>query len=177
MQEPAFPSEQPNNAGTTDALRVPPHSIQAEQSVLGGLMLDNQAWDQIADRIGEVDFYRREHRLIFRIVEILAEKGQPFDVITLSEELERHSVLEEAGGLAYLGSLAKDTPSAANIRAYADIVREHSVMRQLISVGTEIADSGFQPEGQDSVALLDTAERKVFTLCWLITGRAKIPCF
>lgn len=164
MQEAPFPTEAPHSPGSSGALRVPPHSIQAEQSVLGGLMLDNQAWDQIADRIGEVDFYRREHRLIFRSVQALAEKGQPLDVITLSEELERHGVLAEAGGLAYLGSLAKDTPSAANIRAYADIVREHSVLRQLISVGTEIADSGFQPEGQDSVALLDSAERKVFEI-------------
>ncbi|OQX30840.1 MAG: replicative DNA helicase [Candidatus Sedimenticola endophacoides] len=164
MQEAPFPTEAPHSPGSSGALRVPPHSIQAEQSVLGGLMLDNQAWDQIADRIGEVDFYRREHRLIFRSVQALAEKGQPLDVITLSEELERHGALVEAGGLAYLGSLAKDTPSAANIRAYADIVREHSVLRQLISVGTEIADSGFQPEGQDSVALLDSAERKVFEI-------------
>jgi len=164
MQEPAFPSDQAPGGSATETLRVPPHSIQAEQSVLGGLMLDNQAWDQIADRLTEVDFYRREHRLIFRSVETLAEKSQPFDVITLSEELERHGVLEEAGGLAYLGSLAKDTPSAANIRAYADIVREHSVRRQLIAVGTEIADSGFQADGQDSAALLDNAERKVFEI-------------
>ncbi|MET0048719.1 MAG: replicative DNA helicase [Sedimenticola sp.] len=164
MQEPAFPTDQLPGNQSTDALRVPPHSIQAEQSVLGGLMLDNAAWDQIADRVAEVDFYRREHRLVFRAVESLAEQSQPFDVITLSEELERHGQLEDAGGLAYLGSLAKDTPSAANIRSYADIVREHSVMRQLISVGTEIADSGFQPEGRKSTELLDDAERKVFEI-------------
>jgi len=129
MQDPAFPSDYASDTGATDSLRVPPHSIQAEQSVLGGLMLDNYAWDQVADRISEVDFYRREHQLIFRSVAPLAEQSQPFDVVTLSEELEQHGKLNEAGGLAYLGSLAKDTPSAANIRAYAGIVREHSVKR------------------------------------------------
>ncbi len=127
-------------------------------------MLDNQSWDQVADRILEQDFYRREHQLIFRSVESLAERGQPFDVITLSEELERHESLHDAGGLAYLGSLAKDTPSAANIRAYADIVREHSVKRQLIRVGTKIADSGFQSEGRRSDELLDRAEQQVFEI-------------
>jgi len=147
-----------------DNLRVPPHSIQGEQSVLGGLMLENSSWDQIADRVVDVDFYRREHQLIFRAIHELAEQNKPFDVITLSEELERVSALEDVGGLAYLGTLAKDTPSAANIRHYADIVREYSVMRQLIKVGTEIADSGFQPEGNNSTALLDVAEQKVFEI-------------
>ena len=99
----------------TDALKVPPHSVQGEQSVLGGLMLDNQAWDQVADRVSEKDFYRREPQLIFRAIGLLAEHSKPFDVVTLSEELERHSALEQVGGLAYLGALAKDTPSAANI--------------------------------------------------------------
>jgi len=164
MQDPAFPSDYASDTGATDSLRVPPHSIQAEQSVLGGLMLDNYAWDQVADRISEVDFYRREHQLIFRSVASLAEQSQPFDVVTLSEELEQHGKLNEAGGLAYLGRLAKDTPSAANIRAYADIVREHSVKRQLIRVGTEIADSGFQTEGLGSAELLDRAEGKVFEI-------------
>ncbi|MCP3671425.1 MAG: replicative DNA helicase [Gammaproteobacteria bacterium] len=148
----------------TAALRVPPHSIQGEQSVLGGLMLENSAWDQIADKVVDIDFYRREHQLIFRAIQGLADQSKPFDVITLSEELERVSVLKDAGGLAYLGTLAKDTPSAANIRAYADIVREYSVMRQLIKVGTEIADRGFQPEGRGSTELLDEAESKVFEI-------------
>ncbi len=147
-----------------DQLRIPPHSIQAEQSVLGGLMLDNQSWDQIADRVGEIDFYRREHQLIFRAVEALAELSKPFDIVTLSEELNRLGVLDESGGLAYLSTLARDTPSAANIRAYADIVREHSVTRQLIHVGNEIANSGFQPEGRNSSELLDAAESKVFEI-------------
>ncbi|MES9904270.1 MAG: replicative DNA helicase [Sedimenticola sp.] len=164
MQESPFPTDIPPPMGATDSLRIPPHSIQAEQSVLGGLMLDNSTWDQIADRVVEIDFYRREHQLVFRTIELLAERSQPFDVVTLSEALERHGVLDEAGGMIYLGTLAKDTPSAANIRAYADIVREYSVMRQLIRVGTEVADSGFAPEGRESAELLDEAERKVFEI-------------
>ena len=151
-------------AEQVDTLRIPPHSLQAEQSVLGGLMLDNATWDQVADRVGGLDFYRREHQLIFQAVASLAEHDKPFDVVTLAEELERIGGLEDVGGLSYLGALANDTPSAANIRAYADIVREHSVMRQLIRVGTEISDSGFQPEGRKVDQLLDEAENKVFQI-------------
>ncbi len=165
MPDSVFSSAPPDyEESGADQLRIPPHSIQAEQSVLGGLMLDNQSWDQIADRVGEIDFYRREHQLIFRAVEALAELSKPFDIVTLSEELNRLGVLDESGGLAYLSTLAKDTPSAANIRAYADIVREHSVTRQLIHVGNEIANSGFQPEGRNSSELLDAAESKVFEI-------------
>ena len=148
----------------TSALNIPPHSLSAEQSVLGGLMLDNEAWDKIADKVAEDDFYRADHRLIFRAVADLADDNRPFDVVTLSGWLESNQKLEEAGGLAYLGTLAKETPSAANIAAYAEIVRERSIMRQLISVGTDIANSGYQPEGRDSKALLDQAESKVFKI-------------
>ncbi len=148
----------------SDSLRIPPHSIQAEQSVLGGLMLDNDAWDQIADRVGEEDFYRRDHRLIFRAIRELVDRSQPCDAVTLSEFLETIHELDNVGGLAYLGALAKDTPSAANIKAYADIVRERSVMRQLIQVGTEIVNSAFQPRGRGSPELLDNAERRVFQI-------------
>ncbi|WP_020157979.1 replicative DNA helicase [Methylobacter marinus] len=147
-----------------DALKVPPNSIQAEQSVLGGLMLDNQTWDSVADKIVETDFYRKDHRLIFRAIAQLAEKQIPFDVVTLSEALEATGELENAGGLAYLGMLAKDTPSAANIVAYANIVRDRSVLRQLIHVGTTISDSAFNPEGRDTAELLETAERQVFEI-------------
>ena len=147
-----------------EALRVPPFSIQAEQAVLGGLMLDNQTWDKVADRLIEEDFYRRDHRLIFRGIRQLTEKRSPFDLVTLSEMLEKSGTLDDAGGLAYLGTLARDTPSAANIEAYADIVREKSVLRQLIHAGTEIADSGFQPETKDLSYLLEQAEQKVFQI-------------
>lgn len=160
----AFKSNKQTVDQSPRSLRIPPHSLQAEQSLLGGLMLDNATWEQVADRVVKDDFYRREHQLIFSAIAILTEESKPFDVVTLAEELERKNKLDEAGGLLYLGNLANDTPSAANVRSYADIVREHSVIRQLIHVGTEISDSGFQPEGRDSSELLDTAERKVFEI-------------
>lgn len=154
----------PLSDSTVESLRIPPHSIQAEQSVLGGLMLDNQTWDTVADRVGEEDFYRKDHRLIFRAISQLAEREAPFDVVTLAEVLEKFAWLEEAGGLAYLATMAKETPSAANIAAYADIVREKSVLRQLIHAGTEIADSGFQPDSRELSQLLEEAEQKVFQI-------------
>ena len=148
----------------TESLKIPPHSIEAEQSVLGGLMMDNSAWDQVADRVGEGDFYRADHRCIFQAIRSLAEKGMPFDVVTLSEWLEKHGRLDEVGGIAYLGILARDTPSAANVQAYADIVRERSILRQLISVSTAIANSAYHPKGRDSRELLEEAEKKVFAI-------------
>ncbi|NEV60855.1 replicative DNA helicase [Thiorhodococcus minor] len=150
--------------GAVDELRVPPHNINAEQSLLGGLMLDNSAWDRIADKVSEGDLYRREHRLIFGAIARLAEEDQPFDVVTLAEMLERTERLEDAGGLSYLGMLANETPSAANIKAYARIVRHNSVLRQMISAGTAIADSGYNPQGRDAAELLDEAERRVFAI-------------
>ncbi len=144
--------------------KVPPHSVEAEQAVIGGLMLDNSTWDQVADRVSEVDFYRQDHRVIFKAIASLAEKAEPFDVVTLSEALGSIGELETAGGLQYLGLLAKDTPSAANIRAYADIVRERSILRRLIAISSEIADSAFNPNGRSSGDILDEAERKVFEI-------------
>ncbi len=149
---------------TPRSLKIPPHSVEAEQAVLGGLMLDNRAWDQVADRVSEEDFYRPDHRTIFRAIRALADRDQPFDVVTLAEWLEPRGELENAGGLAYLGTLANETPSAANIRAYADIVRERSILRQLIAVAGEIADAAFHPRERDSRDILDEAERKVFEI-------------
>ena len=148
----------------TDSLKVPPHSLEPEQSVLGGLMLDNQSWDDVADQIVEEDFYRHDHRVVFRAIARLVESSQPLDVVTLSEHLEHCGELDDVGGLAYLGALAKETPSAANIRAYAKIVRERSILRQLIHAGTEIANSGYQPAGKDIKDLLDGAEQRVFDI-------------
>jgi replicative DNA helicase len=148
----------------TESLKVPPHSIEAEQAVIGGLLLDNSAWELLAGHVVEDDFYRNDHRMLFSAIGALEAKSQPFDAVTLSESLDRNLQLEEAGGLAYLGRLAKDTPSAANILAYANIVREKSVLRQLIAVGTDISRSGFQPEGRESRELLDEAERSVFQI-------------
>ena len=156
-----------NNYQVSDSvqgMKVPPHSIEAEQAVLGGLMLDNRAWEKIADLVTEVDFYRRDHRLIFRSIANLEANDQPFDVVTLSEQLGKNNEQEDAGGLAYLGRLAKETPSAANIKAYAEIVRERSVLRQMIEVGTDIAGNAYNPEGRDSRELIDEAERKVFKI-------------
>jgi replicative DNA helicase len=147
-----------------DVLRVPPHSIEAEQSVLGGLMLVGEAWDQVADRLVEEDFYRREHRLIFRAIGQLAGAGQPCDAVTLGEWFERHGETANIGGVAYLAELANNTPSAANIAAYADIVRDKSVLRKLIEAGTQIAGDGFNPEGRGTPEILETAEQRVFKI-------------
>lgn len=146
-----------------ESLKVPPYSIQAEQSVLGGLMIDNQTWDSVADKVYVNDFYRKDHKLIFNAIVLLAEKQQPFDVVTLSESLEEND-LKNIGGLAYLAMLSKDTPSAANIVAYANIVRDRSVLRQLIHVGTDISDSVYNPEGRETSELLEKAEREVFKI-------------
>ncbi len=162
------PFEDPQLRAQLKAARTPPHSIEAEQAVLGGLMLTERsgrsetAWEQIAGRIGEVDFYTASHRLIFRGISDLLEKDQRPDLVTLNDWLEKNEFLEEAGGLHYLAALEQETPSAANILAYADIVRERSVLRQLIGVSNEIADAAYRPEGRSSKDLLDFAESRVF---------------
>ena len=143
---------------------TPPHSIEAEQAVLGGLMLESSAWDQVADALNEEDFYRPDHRLIFAAIGELAGNGRPCDVVTVSEQLGRIGKLEAAGGLAYLGSLARDTPTAANVRAYADIVHERSLLRQLIRAGTEIAAGVFNHKGETARELVDAAEQRVFAI-------------
>jgi len=160
--EHSYPESYTDSA--TAALKVPPHSIEAEQSVLGGLLLDNSSWDKIADMVVENDFYRHDHRLIFRAIAHLFEQSQPVDVITLAEHHDKHGELDQIGELAYLGMLARNTPSAANIAAYASIVRERSVLRQLIAVGTTISNSAFNPEGLSSADMLDKAEREVFDI-------------
>lgn len=147
-----------------ERLKIPPHSIEAEQSVLGGLMIDNQAWDAVADIVTEHDFYRYDHRLIYRALHALSATGSPLDVVTVSEWLEKNAELDKVGGLAYLGTLAKNTPSAANIKAYAEIVRERSVLRQLVRVSSEIGDSAFNTGGRSSSDVLDEAEQKVFNI-------------
>lgn len=147
-----------------EAMRVPPQSIEAEQSVLGGLLLDNTAWDRISDVMSESDMYRADHRLIFQHIMLLIENNRPADVLTVAESLQRSAKLEEAGGQAYLGSLSMNTPSAANIRRYAEIVRERAIMRQLAQAGAEIADAAFNPQGREAKDLIDEAEAKVFQI-------------
>jgi replicative DNA helicase len=146
------------------ALRIPPHSIEAEQSVLGGLMLDNTAYDKISDLISESDFYRDEHRRIFRAIQRMLERAKPVDVVTVAETIDAAGETEHTGGLAYLGELAQNTPSAANIRRYGEIVRERAILRQLVTAGDEIASSALNPLGREPKTLLDEAEAKVFAI-------------
>lgn len=145
-------------------VKVPPHSVEAEQAVLGGLMLDNAGWEVVADLISANDFYRSEHRLIFHAGERLIADDKPLDMVTLGEWLEQSGDLEACGGLAYLGQLAEQTPGASNIRSYAEIVKERSVLRQLVEVSGHIADSAFNPKGRTSAELLDDAESQVFRI-------------
>ena len=147
-----------------DALKVPPHSIEAEQSVLGGLLLDNAAWDRIADFLVEADFYRYDHRLIYQHIGRLISQSKPADVITVYELLTTTGKAEEIGGVSYLNALAQNTPSAANIRRYAEIVRDRSVLRKLVTVADEIATDAFNPKGREVRQLLDEAEAKVFAI-------------
>jgi len=158
-----------------DALRVPPQSLEAEQAVLGGLLLDNSAWDSIADRLAADDFYRRDHQLIFGAIAELSERGDPSDAVTLAEYLAAKGLADETGGLAYLAGLARDTPTAANVRAYADIVRERSLLRQLIRVSGEIAASAYDSEGRPAADLVSEAERRVLEIAEL--GRRSGPGF
>ena len=148
----------------TSPLKVPPHSIEAERSVLGGLMLDDNAWDSVSEKVTAEDFYRADHRTIFRCMADLVEKNQPLDIITISEALEDVGELEKVGGLAFVSDLASSTPTASNIGAYAEIVRERATIRGLISVAHEIADSGFNPDGRNSAELINEAESKVFQI-------------
>ena len=148
----------------TDGLRVPPHSVEAEQAVLGGLLLDNSTWDAIADRLRPEDFYRRDHQLIFNGIAELSARAEPSDAVTLAEYLATKGQADETGGLAYLAGLARDTPTAANIRAYADIVRERALLRQLIRVSGEVAASAYDSEGRTATELVDEAERRVFEI-------------
>ena len=160
--DPLFGDAEPGPGAA--ALRVPPHSVEAEQAVLGGVLLDNGAWDRIADILAGAHFYRSDHRAVFNAVAALCEEGRPCDAVTVAERLDRDGQLESSGGLAYLAELAENTPSAANIAAYAEIVRERAVLRELIRTSTEIADAAFRPEGRAALDLLDDAERRIFEI-------------
>jgi len=158
-----------------DELKTPPHSLEAEQSVLGGLLLDNETWDRVAEKAVAADFYSRSHRLIFETIGALIELGEPVDLITLSEALENDQKLEDAGGFVYLAEMMNNTPSAANITAYADIVRERAVTRELISVANEIAEVGYDTQGRSSAELLDFAETKVFAIAEKRASKSEGP--
>lgn len=145
-------------------IKMLPHSIEAEQSVLGGLLLSPDAWDAVAESVEASDFYRPDHRLIYRQMAKLAEASEPIDPVTVAEALNASGDLEAGGGFAYLAELAKETPSASNIRAYATVVRERSALRHLIEAAQEIADNGYNPEGRTSDELIDEAERKIMQI-------------
>ncbi|MFM1885304.1 MAG: hypothetical protein RL026_461 [Pseudomonadota bacterium] len=148
----------------TEGLRTPPHSVEAEQAVLGGLLLDTAAWDQVGDSVAAEDFYRPDHKLVFEAIASLATESRPCDVVTVSEQLSRRGQLEEAGGLAYLGTLVRDTPTAANVRHYAQIVRERALLRGLVSAGNSIVSSVFAEDGLTASELVNLAEEKVFEI-------------
>ncbi|MBU3738802.1 MAG: replicative DNA helicase [Rhodoferax sp.] len=145
-------------------LRIPPHSIEAESSVLGGLLLDNDAWDRVADILADADFYRYEHRLIYAAIGGLLNGSRPADVITVFEQLRNLGKAEEAGGLPYLNTLAQFVPGAGNIRRYAEIVRDRAILRRLVSVSEEISTSAFNTQGRTVATVLDEAEQKIFNI-------------
>ena len=147
-----------------ESLRIPPHSIEAEQAVLGGLMLSPDSLDKVADKLTDDDFYRKDHRLIWRAINELANKGMPCDAITLGDWFVANEMAEMVGGASYLMELANSTPSAANIGAYGDIVREKSVLRMLIDAGTSITEDGFRPEGKSVQEVMELAEQRVFRI-------------
>ncbi len=147
-----------------ESLRILPHSIEAEQALLGGLMLNNAAWDDVADRVSADDFYRKDHQAIFRVFLQLAEDGKPQDFVTISQALDTLGQLEEIGGQSYLTELSMNTPSAANVLAHADIVRERSVLRQLIRTSDKVSGRAYHPQGATSAEILDEAESAIFSI-------------
>lgn len=166
MSESIDASGQSRASGSSNlsTLKVPPHSVEAEQAVLGGLMLDNSEWDNVADVLLPEDFYRAEHQLIYRVMMQQSEANSPIDVVTLVESLNSLGELETAGGIDYLSELAGNARGTANIHAYADIIRERAVLRRLISVANHIADSGYNTGGKKSAEILDEAEQSVFNI-------------
>lgn len=143
------------------SLRTPPHSIDAEQSVLGGLLLDNRAWESVSEVLEDTDFYSHKHRNIYRAIKSLVDQEQPIDVVTVAEELEELGTLSDVGGIAYLGELADMTPSTANSGAYGVIVKERSQQRRLIEAAADISLSAYEPEGKNSLDILSDAEQKI----------------
>ena len=164
MAQPRLITGSPVADPQVTALKLPPHSIEAEQSLIGGLLLDNAAWDRIADIVSAADFYRDDHRRIFNHIRKLVEMAKPADVVTVFESIEKSNEVDQTGGMAYLGEIANATPSAANIRRYAEIVHERAVLRKLVTVGDEIAASALNPAGRDAKQLLDEAEARVFEI-------------
>jgi len=160
---------------TVSSIKSVPHSFEAEQAIIGGLLLNNEAWNDVAERVVERDFYHRAHRTIFATIESLSGEDIPVDLVTLSEQLENNQELEGVGGIAYLAELLQNTPSAANINNYSDIVRERAIVRELIGVANDIAEAGYETEGRDSAELLDFAETKVFQIAEARSDKSEGP--
>jgi len=158
-----------------EQLKIPPHSIEAEQSVLGSMMIAPDSWDKVAEIVVESDFYNRSHRTIFGAIIKLLSSNQSVDTVTVKDTLAQSGLLEEAGGFSYLIELAKNTPSAANVTAYANVIRERAIVRELIGVAHDIADVGYNPEGRNSADILDLAESKVFEIAEKRTGENEGP--
>ncbi|MFC3095215.1 replicative DNA helicase [Alteromonas sediminis] len=158
-----------------EKLKIPPHSIEAEQSVLGSMLISPDSWDRVTELVGENDFYNRSHQIVFSAILRLLKNNLPVDLITVAEELEKHDQLSDAGDFAYLAELAKNTPSASNVTAYANIIKERAITRELIAVANEIAEAGYNPEGRDSADILDLAESKVFEIAERRTGDNEGP--
>lgn len=156
--------------GVVEVMKLPPHSVECEQSVLGALLLDNTAWDRVADVVGELDFYRADHRLIYRHISKLIGTSRPADVITVSESLESTRELESVGGMTYLSALSENTPSSANIGHYGAIVRERAVLRRLAAACAEIGDMVYNPQGKEASAILDEAESRILAVADLAAG-------
>jgi replicative DNA helicase len=169
------PYSQKKKNKTISPIKSVPHSFEAEQAVIGGLLLNNEAWNDVAERVVERDFYHRAHRTIFATIESLSGEDVPVDLVTLSEQLENNQELEGVGGIAYLAELLQNTPSAANINNYSDIVRERAIVRELIGVANEIAEAGYETEGRDSAELLDFAETKVFQIAEARSNKSEGP--
>ncbi len=167
--------KQKYNDEKVDRLKIPPHSIEAEQSVIGSMLISPDSWDKVAEIVIESDFYNRSHQVIYQSILKLLANNQPVDVITTSEHLELHDKLDEAGGFAYLAELAKNTPSAANVVSYAKIIKERAIIRELIGVAHDIAEVGYNPEGRDRADVLDRAESKVFEIAEKRTGENEGP--
>src|SRR5689334_9904851 len=159
----ARPGSVPGDA-QIESLRLPPHSVEAEQAVLGGLLISNASWDRIGDIVSESDFYRADHRLLWRIITRLVEENKPADVLTVTEALKVSGEIQDVGGLAYLHQLASGTPSAANIRRYAEIVRGRAIMRKRAEVGPTIADSANSPQAREARRLLAEAETRTLEI-------------
>ncbi len=162
MQDTSYTAETVDTE--TASLKIPPHSIEAEMAVLGGVLLNNDVWEHVTERVSEDDFYRKDHRVIFRAMATLDDDGQPYDVVTVAEWLDSHQQLDDAGGLTYLAALAERTPGVSNVNAYADIVRKRSVLRQLIQAANKISENVYNPEGQSNEQILDHAEKTVFEI-------------